>query len=550
MLKSKLGGKVDRLYLDDTFCDPAYEFPPRAEAGTEVLDIIRSVPEDYKILIGMDSLGKEELLVAIALMFKTLIVVDEERLRTLSAMRRVLEDMPDVFTHDPRQGRVIALPKKEVNYRTVMRHRMETPTIGICPSGWSTTLIGKSNERTPLTFHPNKVIYRVPYSLHSSYSELVLFVKALKPRSLFSVSLRDNVHVRKYLGMYCSMEPVTPIDVPHSVKVCMESKRQALTMSGIPSGRVNDRSATAYALSARSSPSPLLSRKSMKGPNKRGAVILASPPRPKKRNSDPTSSNQKGNEQIYPETVDLTGDSQDIVTPLFDISTQSLSQTIPNRSTESPTTIIIDDSQFENSDILVDDGDGDDDELADALAILFEDVKELPSLSSVILQQTYDESSLEAMTEIKHMDDDIEELLAGVREENIDLDSQLLVIQDRPQINNQVMSQPQSSQKSHIIQKEARKVERFSTIRKLSSSSSSSAALSPSNFIDNKSRKRLSSEVTVASFEHTERTSEHSQMKSNKRINCTSEQTIRSCHLTITIDDSSDDDDDEVVLVG
>jgi hypothetical protein len=64
----------------------------------------------------MDTLGKEELLVAIALTFKTLIVVSEERLQMLNVVRKVV-DLPDVFTHDPSLGRVIVLAKNQVNYK-------------------------------------------------------------------------------------------------------------------------------------------------------------------------------------------------------------------------------------------------------------------------------------------------------------------------------------------------------------------------------------------------------------------------------------------------
>lgn len=109
----------------------------KAEAGNEVLSIIDHFSNKYQILVGADTLGKEELLVAIALKFQTLIVVDEERLRMLRAIRSVVTDLPDVFTHDPLLGRIVVLAKKEVNMKRVMQCRMTRPTIGIQPSGWS-----------------------------------------------------------------------------------------------------------------------------------------------------------------------------------------------------------------------------------------------------------------------------------------------------------------------------------------------------------------------------------------------------------------------------
>src|SRR5690606_32044152 len=131
----------------------------------------------------------------------------------------------------------------------------------------------------PQSFNPRQIIYRVPYSLHSSFSELVQFVQALQPKALFSVSLRDNVALRERLGKYCSTEPVTQFEIPQSVQLCMESKRKALTMSGMASNGISgtERASISYGLIARASPSPLFSR-SKKFKKKKGAVILGSSP--------------------------------------------------------------------------------------------------------------------------------------------------------------------------------------------------------------------------------------------------------------------------------
>lgn len=83
---------------------------------------------------------------AIALKFQTLIVVDEERLRMLRAIRSVVTDLPDVFTHDPQLGRVMVLAKKEVTMKQIMQCRITRPTIGIQPSGWSVKNLPRTKE--------------------------------------------------------------------------------------------------------------------------------------------------------------------------------------------------------------------------------------------------------------------------------------------------------------------------------------------------------------------------------------------------------------------
>ncbi|KAJ6975723.1 hypothetical protein NC653_031526 [Populus alba x Populus x berolinensis] len=51
---------VDVPYSDNTYCNPSYDFSTR-----EVVDIIASHPE-HDIVIGIDTLGKEELLIHIS----------------------------------------------------------------------------------------------------------------------------------------------------------------------------------------------------------------------------------------------------------------------------------------------------------------------------------------------------------------------------------------------------------------------------------------------------------------------------------------------------
>lgn len=231
-------GKFDALYLDDTFAEPIYNFPTRQEAGEQVLHIISKYPEDYQFLIGIDYLGKEELLVAIALKFQTLIVVSEEKLQMIQAMRKIITDLPDVFTHDSSKGRVIALPKKEVNYHSVMKYRVKRPTIGISPSGWANSATFNNNNSNSNQGH---LIYRVGYSLHSSYNELEQFVKAIRPKQLFSISRQDNVYLRSCYGQYCSNVAPVIAPIPHSVKICMEAKKIQLSTSTVVVNRSKKR---------------------------------------------------------------------------------------------------------------------------------------------------------------------------------------------------------------------------------------------------------------------------------------------------------------------
>ncbi|KAF0972931.1 hypothetical protein FDP41_008783 [Naegleria fowleri] len=208
--------KIDHLYLDDTFLDPVYDFPTRQEAGQEIIQIIKSLPEDTRILLAVDHLGKEELLIALAQTFKTLIVVPEERLELLECMSDVIPIQ--LFTHNPEQGRILVKSKKEVSFNSIMFHRKSYPkVVGIIPSGWST------KQLKEVKHSDSSVIYRVPYSLHSSYKELIEFVTQVRPKIVYSSSRGDNVALRDEVKHLCdNTTPMKQVIIPRSVLSHME----------------------------------------------------------------------------------------------------------------------------------------------------------------------------------------------------------------------------------------------------------------------------------------------------------------------------------------
>ncbi|CAK9161401.1 unnamed protein product, partial [Ilex paraguariensis] len=65
LLNALKNEKLDILYLDNTYCNPLYSFPSREVAAKQVVNIISSHPE-HDIIIGIDSLGKEDLLLYIS----------------------------------------------------------------------------------------------------------------------------------------------------------------------------------------------------------------------------------------------------------------------------------------------------------------------------------------------------------------------------------------------------------------------------------------------------------------------------------------------------
>ncbi|XP_032429145.1 5' exonuclease Apollo [Xiphophorus hellerii] len=194
---------IDILYLDNTNCDPNRTLPSRQKATQQIKEIIRRNP-DHNVVIGIYSLGKETLLVELAMEFKTWIEVNFERMETLRAL-----ELPDVFTTEPGAGRIRVVNQSKICSAVLHEWNKEQPTLAILPT-----------SRPLISFHPN--VYVVPYSDHSSYQELEDFVSALKPSSLVPIvggflpgglsallphKKRQDVHVPESVRLYMLRQP-------------------------------------------------------------------------------------------------------------------------------------------------------------------------------------------------------------------------------------------------------------------------------------------------------------------------------------------------------
>ncbi|KAM9369602.1 5' exonuclease Apollo [Phaethornis superciliosus] len=201
------GRHIDRLYLDNTHCHPHRALPSRHHATCQAAHLIRSHPQHH-VVIGVYSLGKETLLVDLALEFRTWVVVSPWRLEQMKLL-----ELPDVFTAEEGAGWIRAVDVGEIRWDTLVSWNALHPTIAILPTG-----------RPVKVTHPN--IHPIPYSDHSSFSELCEFVKWLKPCSVIPI-LKSKVcqaYFEKYLSSASQVLP--DLKIPKLVQKSVDKQSQ------------------------------------------------------------------------------------------------------------------------------------------------------------------------------------------------------------------------------------------------------------------------------------------------------------------------------------
>nr|XP_009937352.1 PREDICTED: 5' exonuclease Apollo [Opisthocomus hoazin] len=183
--------------------------PSRQHATRQAARLIRAHPQHH-VVVCVYSLGKETLLVDLAVEFSTWVVVSPWRLEQM----RLLE-LPDVFTTEEGAGWIRAVDVAEIRWDTLVSWNMLHPTIAIVPTG-----------RPVKATHPN--IHPIPYSDHSSFSELCEFVKWLKPCSVIPI-VRGSMcqaYFQKYLSSAPQALPDLEIPKPVQESVQQPSKRK------------------------------------------------------------------------------------------------------------------------------------------------------------------------------------------------------------------------------------------------------------------------------------------------------------------------------------
>lgn len=203
---SKLDLHFDAIYLDTTYCDPQYIFPPQHESIAECCRVVDRLvnkhdqrlfsPTNRLVLIGSYLIGKEKIAVAIAKLLNSRIYCSNRKRMILNCL--MWPSLAELLTEDPIEAQVHLVMMGDLQPEAISTMLTSlwpkyTHALAIRPTGWSFTKNGA------LTFHDHVkrdlnsqtvkrknaiAIYGTPYSEHSSFHELDVFLST--PRISYS----------------------------------------------------------------------------------------------------------------------------------------------------------------------------------------------------------------------------------------------------------------------------------------------------------------------------------------------------------------------------
>ena len=210
-------------YLDTTYCDPLYTFPTQAAAVDFCVTAARS--EGFNaastlFLVGTYTIGKEKVMLALSKAMDKPIYVEPAKHKILEQLEMPADDFAR-FTTDASATNLACAKLHELSLGALRARkrkphggRIYSTIVAFKPTGWS---MGRSHgaggrkkqkqqrlagSGPPATLgmadgvskqqRDGCILYSVPYSEHSSYSELCEFIAATRPRRIVPTVNNNN----------------------------------------------------------------------------------------------------------------------------------------------------------------------------------------------------------------------------------------------------------------------------------------------------------------------------------------------------------------------
>ncbi|KAH0869717.1 hypothetical protein HID58_076739 [Brassica napus] len=176
--------RVHVLYLDTTYCNPRYKFPSKEDVLSYVVRItkefLRKQPRTL-IVVGSYSIGKECVYLAIAKALGVKIFANASRRRILQSFG--WDDISNSLCTDGKATCLHVLPMSALKFERLDEHlkvyrEQYGAVLAFRPTGWTySEKVGEHLDLIRPTSRGKVTIYGVPYSEHSSFTELREFVQ-------------------------------------------------------------------------------------------------------------------------------------------------------------------------------------------------------------------------------------------------------------------------------------------------------------------------------------------------------------------------------------
>lgn len=195
-------GSIHTLYLDTTYCNQRYRFPLQKEVINFVVQVtLAALKKNCRtlVVVGAYSIGKERVYLGIADALNVPIFTEGRRSRILSAL-----DWPELvakLSRDANSTLLHVLPIGHLRPQRLKDYLKSYPKfnslLAFRPTGWTySEKIGNELHLLKPVVSGNVTMYGVPYSEHSSFTELQEFVQFLQPQKIIPTVNVGNPQTR------------------------------------------------------------------------------------------------------------------------------------------------------------------------------------------------------------------------------------------------------------------------------------------------------------------------------------------------------------------
>lgn len=194
---------IDHLFLDCTFALEKVDIPSRRECVQFIVNVARPLfAKGFLIVIGTYTLGKESLVMDVASALGGTVWAPEDRMRGL----RILWGRSDILTDDRDAASIHVVPIGSSSIIGAVGYAVSVgrkAVLAVQATGWA----GKGGWRRAKMIQRDGVevvAYTVPYSDHSSKSELTSFVDATKPVKITPTTQTAPAKIESVRAMFIS----------------------------------------------------------------------------------------------------------------------------------------------------------------------------------------------------------------------------------------------------------------------------------------------------------------------------------------------------------